>query len=74
VEKGVEIERRIIKAIWGYDGCLEPLYEVEDKEDEISVTFDFDLPRVKKENVEINTTENNKVARTHRSRKSICFI
>ncbi len=29
---------------------------VEDKEDEILVTFD--LPRVRKENVEINTTEN----------------
>ncbi len=50
------IERRIIRTTWRYDGCLEPLYEMEDKEDEISVTFD--LPRVRKENVEINTTEN----------------
>jgi len=50
------IERRIIRTTWGYDGCLEPLYEVEDKEDAILVTFD--LPRVRKENVEINTTEN----------------
>jgi len=58
VEKGTEmgIERRIIRTTWGYDGCLEPLYEVEDKEDAILVTFD--LPRVRKENVEINTTEN----------------
>lgn len=51
----MEIERRMLKATWGYDGNLEPLYEVEDKEDEILVTFD--LPRVRKENVEINTTE-----------------
>ncbi len=50
------MERRIIRTTWRYDGCLEPLYEVEDKEDEILVTFD--LPRVRKENVEINTTEN----------------
>lgn len=51
----MEIERRIIKATWGCDGNLEPLYEVADNKDEFSVTFD--LPRVKKENVEINTTE-----------------
>ncbi len=51
----MEMERRIIRATWGYDGNLEPLCEVEDKEDEILVTFD--LPRVRKENVEINTTE-----------------
>jgi HSP20 family protein len=58
VKEGIEMgmERRIIRTTWGYDGNLEPLYEVEDKEDEISVTFD--LPRVRKENVEINTTEN----------------
>jgi HSP20 family protein len=49
------MERRIIKATWGYDGNLEPLCEVEDKGDEILVTLD--LPRVRKENVEINTTE-----------------
>ena len=51
----MEIERRIIKATWEHNGSLEPLYEVEEKEDEILVTFD--LPRVRKENVEINTTE-----------------
>jgi len=51
----MEIERRIIKATWEHNGNLEPLYEVEDKEDEILVTFD--LPRVSKENVAINTTE-----------------
>ena len=51
----MEIERRILKATWGQNGDLEPLYEVEDKGDEILVTFD--LPRVRKENVEINTTE-----------------
>ncbi len=58
MKKGIEmgIERRIIRTTWGYDGNLEPLYEVEDKEDAILVTFD--LPRVRKENVEINTTEN----------------
>lgn len=49
------MERRIIKATWRYDGYLEPLHEIEDKENEIIVTFD--LPRVKKENMEINTTE-----------------
>nr|QNO54396.1 hypothetical protein JEICAKEA_00006 [Methanosarcinales archaeon ANME-1 ERB7] len=49
------IERGITKAMWGYDGNLEPLYDVEDKGSEILVTFD--LPRVKKEDVEINTTE-----------------
>ncbi len=49
------IERRIIRTTWRYDGNLEPLYDLEDKEDEISLTFD--LPRVRKENVEINTTE-----------------
>jgi HSP20 family protein len=57
VERGIEMEigRRMLKATWGYDGNLEPLYEVEDKEDAILVTFD--LPRVRKENVEIYTTE-----------------
>ncbi len=56
--KGIEmgIERREIRTTWRYDGCLEPLYELEDREDAILVTFD--LPRVRKENVEINTTEN----------------
>lgn len=49
------IEKGIVKAMWGYDGNLEPLYDVEDKGAEILVTFD--LPRVRKEDVEINTTE-----------------
>jgi len=49
----MEIER-ICKASWGYNGNLEPLYEVEDLDDEIQVTFD--LPRVKKENLEVRTT------------------
>ena len=51
----MEIERGVIKAMWGCEGNLEPLYDVEDKGSEILVTFD--LPRVKKEDVEINTTE-----------------
>jgi HSP20 family protein len=51
----MEIERRILKATWGCDGNLEPLYDLNDKEDGILVTFD--LPRVRKENVVINTTE-----------------
>jgi HSP20 family protein len=57
VKRGIEmeIERRILKATWGYNGNLEPLYEVEDEDDEILVTFD--LPCVRKEDVEINTTE-----------------
>jgi HSP20 family protein len=49
------IEKGIVKAMWGYDGNLEPLYVVEDKGSEILVTFD--LPRVRKEDVKINTTE-----------------
>jgi len=49
----MEIER-ICKASWGYNGNLEPLYEVEDLDDEILVTFD--LPRVRKENVEVRVT------------------
>lgn len=52
----MEIEKRILKATWGFDGFLEPLFEVEDENDAFLVTFD--LPRVKKENVEVNTTEN----------------
>ncbi len=48
------IERGIAKAMWGYDGNLEPLYDVEDKGAEILVTFD--LPRVRKEDVVITTT------------------
>ncbi|MHC1623792.1 MAG: Hsp20/alpha crystallin family protein [Candidatus Methanospirareceae archaeon] len=51
----MEVERRILKATWGYNGNLEPLYEVEDEDDEILVTFD--LPCVRKEDVEINTTK-----------------
>lgn len=49
------IERGLRKAMWGHDGNLEPLYDVEDKGAEIVVTVD--LPRVRKEDVEINTTE-----------------
>ncbi len=52
----MEIEHRIVKATWGHNGNLEPLYEVDNREDEILVTFD--LPRVNKENVTINTTKN----------------
>ena len=51
----MEIERGVTKAMWGCDGNLEPLYDVEDKGAEILVTFD--LPRVRKEDVEISTTE-----------------
>ena len=50
----IEMESRIIKASWGYDGHLEPLYELEDTGDIIQVSFD--LPQVRKEDVEINTT------------------
>jgi HSP20 family protein len=51
----MEIERRILRATWGHNGNLVPLYELEDENDAFLVTFD--LPRVSKENVEINTTE-----------------
>ncbi len=64
------IERRIIKATWGYNGDLEPLYELEDTGDEIIVTFD--LPRVKRENVEINTTEDT-VEITAKMSEAVCW-
>jgi HSP20 family protein len=64
------MERRILKAMWRCDGNLEPLYEVEDKENEILVTFD--LPRVRKESVEVHTTEDSLevIARMH---DTICW-
>jgi HSP20 family protein len=52
----MEFEGIILKSSWNRDGHLEPLSELENKADEIVVTFD--LPRVRKEDIEINTTEN----------------
>ena len=49
------LERWIRSAMWSYNGNLEPLHEMEDRGDEIVITLD--LPGVKKEGVEINTTE-----------------
>ncbi|MDI6810089.1 MAG: Hsp20/alpha crystallin family protein [archaeon] len=66
----MEIERRILKATWEHDGNLEPLYEVEDKGDEIFVTFD--LPLVRKENIAINTTENT-VEVTAKMSDAVCW-
>ncbi|MHC1635204.1 MAG: Hsp20/alpha crystallin family protein [Candidatus Methanospirareceae archaeon] len=63
-------ERRIIKATWRFDGFLEPLYEMEDREDEIIVTFD--LPRVEKEDIEVNTTEDT-VEVMARMKEAICW-
>jgi len=65
----MEIER-ICKASWGYNGNLEPLYEVEDKGDEVLVTFD--LPRVRKEDIRIQTTEDT-VEVTARMSDAVCW-
>lgn len=43
------------RSSWTRDGCLEPLAEIEEDEDEIVVTID--LPYVEKENITINATE-----------------
>lgn len=51
----MKVEKRITEATWEQNGNLEPLFELEDAGDAFMVTFD--LPRVKKENVEINVTE-----------------
>jgi len=66
----MSIERRIIKATWGYNGDLEPLSELEDLGDAILVTFD--LPRVKKEDVEINLTEDT-VELIAKMSESVCW-
>ncbi|MHC1577645.1 MAG: Hsp20/alpha crystallin family protein [Candidatus Methanospirareceae archaeon] len=60
----------IEKATWGYDGNLEPLYEVEEREDEFLVTFD--LPRVRREDVEVNTTKDT-VEVVARMSRAICW-
>ena len=42
--------------MWGVDGCLEPLHEIEDHENEIVVKID--MPNVqRKEDIEIQLTE-----------------
>ena len=41
------LERWIRDAMWSYNGNLEPLYELEDRGDEIVITLD--LPGVEKE-------------------------
>ncbi len=51
----MELERILLRSSWNRDGNLEPLYELDNRADEIVVTFD--LPRVRKEDIEINTTE-----------------
>ncbi len=64
------MERGLLKATWGYNGNLEPLFEVEDREDEILVTFD--LPRVKKEDVEVHTTRDT-LEVTARMSDAVCW-
>lgn len=64
------MERGLLKATWGYNGNLEPLYEVDDLEDEILVTFD--LPRVRKEDVEVHTTRDT-VEVTARMSNAVCW-
>jgi HSP20 family protein len=66
----MDIERRILKATWEHNGNLEPLYEVEDKGDEILVTFD--LPRVRKEDITIHTTEDT-VEITAKMSNAVCW-
>jgi len=40
---------------WRHDGCLEPLYDIENRENEIIVTID--LPYVSKDNIKVYATE-----------------
>ncbi len=70
IHMDIERERRIIRAMWGYNGNLEPLCEVEDRGDEIVITLD--LPRVKKENVEINTSEDSVEIRA-KMNEAVCW-
>jgi HSP20 family protein len=51
----MEPEGIILKSSWNSDGHLEPLYVLENRRDEIVVTFD--LPRVRREDIEITMTE-----------------
>lgn len=51
----MELEKILLRSSWTDDGNLEPLYELDNRADEIVVTFD--LPCVRKEDIEINTTE-----------------
>lgn len=64
------MEKGLLKATWGYNGNLEPLYEVENLDDRILVTFD--LPRVKKEDVEVHTTRNT-LEVTARMSNAVCW-
>ena len=66
----MDIERRILKATWEHNGNLEPLCELEDKGDAILVTFD--LPRVRKEDITIHTTEDT-VEVTARMSNAVCW-
>ena len=54
----IDIERRemrILRSSWMEDGKLEPLHDIEDRGDAFVLTFD--LPNVRKEDVEVKTTE-----------------
>ncbi len=64
------MERDLLKATWSYNGNLEPLCEVEDLEDLFLVTVD--LPRVKKEDVEVHTTRNT-LEVTARMSNAVCW-
>ena len=66
----MDLGGRIIKAMWSYNGNLEPLHELEDRGDEIVVTLD--LPGVEKENVEINTTEDSVEIKARMS-EAVCW-
>ncbi|MDF2956149.1 Hsp20/alpha crystallin family protein [Candidatus Alkanophaga liquidiphilum] len=48
--------KKDIWAMWRHDGCLEPLYEMENRENEIVVTID--LPYVRKDDIKVYVTEN----------------
>ena len=63
-------ERRILRSSWMQDGKLEPLHEIEDRGDAFVLTFD--LPNVRKEDVEVKTTEDT-VEVSARMQRAVCW-
>ncbi len=69
----IDIERRemrILRSSWMEDGKLEPLHEIEDRGDAFVLTFD--LPNVRKEDVEVKTTEDT-VEVSARMQRAVCW-
>ena len=55
VEEKDDAVRWLLRATWREDGNLEPLYDLEDRGDSFVLTFD--LPNVRKEDVELKMTD-----------------